>query len=154
VLRLRADPPGGDALSAPRCRYCKCILRAEETRSRGYCRFRSCLAEAAEDAATSPTPAVAEAAEPLPAPGTSWTMVRGESSRRERWAVGRVRMTRTRWLLEPEEYRAFHPARVLRLDESGASTLYPVDVVDDEEALAPIKEEPVSKGPRRAGLEF
>ncbi len=128
MLRLRAHPTGGIAVSAPRCRYCNCVLRAEETRKRGYCRFRACVAEAQQDAATSavPTP---------PAASAAWSMVCGESSRRERWATGRVRMTRTRWLQEPEEYRAFNPARVLRLDESGATTLYPVDLVDDEEAL-------------------
>jgi hypothetical protein len=113
-------------VSAPRCRYCHCVLRAEETRSRGYCRFGACVAEAQEDAAASVTTPM----------GAAWVMVCGESSRRERWATGRVRMTRSRWLLEPDDYRAFHPARVLRLNESGATTLYPVDLVDDEEALA------------------
>jgi hypothetical protein len=44
-------------------------------------------------------------------------------------------MTWSRWLREPEDYRLLNPARVLRLDETGATVLYPVDFVEDETAL-------------------
>jgi hypothetical protein len=44
-------------------------------------------------------------------------------------------MTRGKWLLEPDESKAHNPARVLRLDPAGASTLYLVQIVDDAEAF-------------------
>lgn len=108
-------------MTAPRCRFCRCVLRSPETKARGFCRFSACIAEAR-----------------APADPEGWAMVRGESSRRERWATGRVRMTRARWLTEPEDYKSRRGGpHVLRLDPQGATTLYPVDLVDDETALGP-----------------
>lgn len=34
---------------APRCRYCKCILRAERTILRGVCGFNGCINDALRD---------------------------------------------------------------------------------------------------------
>lgn len=109
-------------MAALRCRFCRCVLQSEATQARGYCKFRACVAEAA----------IAQDEAP---PGPKWALARGESSRRERWATGCVRMTRGKWLLEPDESKAHNPARVLRLDPAGASTLYLVQIVDDAEAF-------------------